>query len=167
MSENKNDQEGAVRDESADEWREKYLRTLAELDNYRKRMERERENSRRYALEGLLRNLLPVLDDLQLASAAEGDFESIRKGVEIALRDAMHILGEHGLELIEAMDRPFDPRFHEAMGGIPDTGRAPGTVVTELRRGYVLHDRVIRPSKVQVAVEPPAEPTPGEPTEEE
>ncbi|MDH3591684.1 MAG: nucleotide exchange factor GrpE [Planctomycetota bacterium] len=137
----------------AAEWREKYVRTLAELDNYRKRMERERDQSRLYACEGLMRDLLPVLDDMQLACAAEGDADAIRKGVELSLHAAMRILEGKGLAVIEALNQPFDPRFHEAMGMVPGTdGQAPNTVVVELARGYRLHERVLRPSRVQIAL---------------
>lgn len=145
----------APSEENGNDWREKYLRSLAELDNFRKRMERDREMSRRYALEDLVRALLPVLDNLELACASEGGAEAIRDGVALALKDALRVLGDRGLEAIEAMDRPFDPHLHEAMAGIPDTAHEPGTCVAELCRGYSLHGRVLRPSKVHVAVEPP------------
>ncbi|MHC4548921.1 MAG: nucleotide exchange factor GrpE [Planctomycetota bacterium] len=144
-----------AREATAAEWREKYLRVLAELDNYRKRMERERQQSRLFALEDLMRALLPVLDHLQLASGAKGDADKIREGVALALKDALRVLGEQGLKVIEALDLPFDPRFHEAMATIPDAKRQAGTVIDELCRGYALHERVLRPAKVHVAVEPP------------
>jgi len=149
--------EDAPEADGGNEWRQKYLRALADLDNFRKRMERERRQMELYACEGLLRNILPVLDDLEAACAAEGDADQIRKGVELALRSLRKGLTERGLEAIEALDEPFDPRVHEAVGGMPDAERAPGTVVAELRRGYRLHDRVLRPSRVHVAVAPPGE----------
>lgn len=152
-------------EESGADWREKYLRSLAELDNFRKRMEREREMSRRFALEDLVRALLPVLDHLELACASEGDAEAIREGVALALKDALRVLGERGLEAIEAVGRPFDPHLHEAMAGIPDPTHEPGTCLAELCRGYTLHERVLRPSKVHVAVEPPV-PAEEEPAED-
>jgi molecular chaperone GrpE len=142
--------------ESAEEWRDKYFRTLAELDNYRKRMERERRHERRFAQDGLMRSLLPVLDSLEIACNAEGDLASIRQGIELALQDALRVLGEHGLQPIEALGKPFDPMVHEAMRMIP-ADAAPGTVVEELSRGYLLHDRVLRASKVCVAMQKPEE----------
>ncbi|MHC4134201.1 MAG: nucleotide exchange factor GrpE [Planctomycetota bacterium] len=142
-------------DENGNDWREKYLRSLAELDNFRKRMERDRELSQRYALEDLVRALLPVLDHLELACASEGGAEAIREGVALALKDALRVLGERGVEPIEAVDRPFDPHLHEAMAGVPDAEHEPGTCLVELCRGYTLHGRVLRPTKVHVAVEPP------------
>jgi molecular chaperone GrpE len=144
----------APAEENGNDWREKYLRSLAEFDNYRKRVERDRELSRRYALEDLVRALLPVVDNLELACASEGDAEAIREGVALALKDALRLLGEWGVEPIEAVDRPFDPHLHEAMAGIPDAEREPGTCVAEFCRGYTLHGRVLRPSKVHVAVDP-------------
>jgi len=136
-------------------WRDKYLRTLAELDNYRKRMERERELGRAYALEGLMRDLLPVLDDLELAATAAAGDEAIREGIDVARRRALNVLEGKGMRAIEALGEAFDPRFHEAVGAIPGTGQPAGTIVNELRRGYVLNDRVLRPSRVQIAMEPP------------
>jgi len=142
-------------EEIGNDWREKYVRSLAELDNFRKRMERDREQSRRFALEDLVRSLLPVLDHLELACASEGDAEAIREGVALALKEALRALGERGVEPIEAIDQPFDPHLHEAMAGVPDAEHEPGTCLAELCRGYALHGRVLRPSKVHVAVKPP------------
>jgi len=141
----------------AEDWRDRYLRALAELDNYRKRMERERESQRAYASEELLRALLPLLDALESSLGAEGDVASLRQGVRLALGEAMRLLAEKGLEPIDAVDRPFDPRIHEACGILPDATRAPGTVVRELRRGYRFRDRLLRASRVQVTVAPPTE----------
>ncbi|MHC4933079.1 MAG: nucleotide exchange factor GrpE, partial [Planctomycetota bacterium] len=141
--------------EIAEEWREKYLRTLAELDNFRKRSERDSSHVRKYALEGFLRNLLPVLDALHMAADAEGDAKAIRDGVVLALNDAMRILGEKGVEEIEALDELFDPRWHEAVGMLPAEDCPPGTVVKEERKGYRMHDRVLRPSRVHISMRLP------------
>jgi molecular chaperone GrpE len=139
----------------AAEWRDKYLRALAELDNYRKRVEREREIARVYATDALLREVLPVVDDLETALKIEGKLDAIRDGVALALRHLVNALEAKGMKAIEALGKPFDPRFHEAMGMIPAPGKAPGTVVVELKRGYVFHDRVLRPARVQIAMAPP------------
>jgi molecular chaperone GrpE len=141
--------------EIADEWREKYLRTLAELDNFRKRTERDSGHVRKYALEGFLRELLPVLDALHMVSDAEGDSKAIREGVVLALNAANRILGEKGVEEIEALDELFDPRWHEAVGMLPAEGCPPGTVVREERKGYRMHDRVLRPSRVHISMQLP------------
>ena len=151
-------QEEAVQPEAAavaDEWREKYLRTLAELDNFRKRVERDHAQMRKYAAEPLMRALLPILDVLELAASSDGGDDAIREGVCLAVSDAMRIMGEMGLEPIEAIDQPFDPRLHEAVGVFPDPDREPGIVIREERRGYRIHDRVLRPSRVHITTAPP------------
>ena len=96
------------------DYRELYLRTLAELDNYGKRVERDREQGRLYAAENLMRSLLPVLDTLELAVGAAGEADDVCKGVQLALDDFLRILRDRGMEPIEALDQPFDPRYHEA-----------------------------------------------------
>jgi molecular chaperone GrpE len=141
----------------AAEWRDKYLRALAELDNYRKRQERDREIARVYATEALLRDVLPVVDDLETAARIDASPEAIREGIAIALRNLVNALEAKGMKPIESVGLPFDPRFHEAMGVLPAGDKPPGTVVAELKRGYVFHDRVLRPARVQIAMaSPPA-----------
>ncbi len=138
------------------DYQELYLRTLADLDNYRKRVERDREQGRRYAAENLMRSLLPVLDSLKLAVDAAGESDDVcKEGVQLALDDFLRILRDRGMEPIEALDQPFDPRYHEAVGMLPDPDRPAGTVVKEERRGYRLKDRVLRASRVQITVQPP------------
>lgn len=142
-------------EQEANDWKDKYLRALAELDNLRKRQDRERDHMRRFALEDLLRSILPVFDALEYALAAEGNDTCIRDGVELALNEAHRILGAKGFEPIEALHQPFDPRFHEAVGMAPDPDHPPGTVIKEERRGYRLHDRVLRASRVHISIELP------------
>lgn len=144
-----------TRPETAEDWREKYLRVLAELDNFRKRSERERDQTRQYAAEGLVRDLLPVLDALEMAKASEGDADSLRKGVKLAVDDALRVLKERGVEAIETDGENFDPRFHEAVGMAHDPERKPNTIFKEERRGYRIKDRVLRPSRVHIVIAPP------------
>ena len=144
-----------TRPEPAEDWREKYLRVLAELDNFRKRSERERAQTRQYAAEGLVRDLLPVLDALEMAKASEGDADSLRKGVKLAVDDALRVLKERGVEAIETDGENFDPRFHEAVGMAHDPERKPNTIFKEERRGYRIKDRVLRPSRVHIVIAPP------------
>lgn len=139
------------------EWRDKYLRALAELDNYRKRADREREIARVYATDALLRDVLPVVDDLETALRIDASPEAIREGIALALRHLVNALEAKGMKQIESVGQPFDPRFHEAMGVVPAPGRPANTVVTELAKGYVFHDRVLRPARVQIAMAPPPE----------
>ena len=151
-----------TRPDSVEDWREKYLRVLAELDNFRKRSEREREQSRQYAAEGLARDLLPVLDALQMARGAEGDADSLREGVGLALDDALRVLKDRGVEAIEAGEgETFDPRFHEAVGMAIDPEKSPNTSFKVERPGYRIKDRVLRPSRVHIVIAPP------QPAEEE
>ena len=159
--------EALVEEEVGENWQDKYLRTLAELDNFRKRTERDRVQQRQYANEGLMRDLLPVLDALEMARTAEGDAEAIREGVKLAVESALRIMGERGLEPIPAEGEPFDPRFHEAVGVLPDPETPPNTVVKEERRGYRLKDRVVRPSRVLIAIAPPQPKAPAEEDVEE
>lgn len=147
--------ESVEAEEPQEDWKDKYLRALAELDNVRKRADRDRIQASKYALEGVLRNILPVLDALHYALAAEGDAKSIREGVELAIKDAHRILGEKGFIPIEALHKQFDPRWHEAIGMRPDAEHPAGTVIEEERAGYMLHDRVLRPSRVHISVQPP------------
>lgn len=153
-------------DEPETDWQDKYLRTLAELDNFRKRTEREREQVRRYALEGFLRQLLPVLDALGLAADAAGGAKAIRKGLKMALSDLRRLLGDHGVEEIEALEQPFDPRWHEAVGMVPADENPPGMVVKEERIGYRLGDRVLRASRVHITVALPEAPAADEDSED-
>lgn len=139
-----------------EDWRDRYLRALADLDNYRKRMERERESARTHANEEFLRPLLPLLDALRSVVSSEGEVAALREGVRLALAEALRLLGEKGLEPIEAEGMPFDPRFHEACGMVPDASRPAGTVAKEILRGYRFRDRLLRASRVLVAVAPPA-----------
>lgn len=151
-------------EEEAEAWRDKYMRVLAELDNYRKRQERDRVQMRQYAVEGLARDLLPVLDALEMAQDAQGGADAIRAGVAIAIKDALRVLGDKGVERIPAEGEAFDPRFHEAAGAAPATEEhPPGTIVTELRTGYRLNDRVLRASRVHIAMAAPKPPEPAEP----
>jgi len=144
----------AVSEKNTD-WKDKYLRALAELDNVRKRSERDRAQTHKYALEDILRNILPVLDALHYALAAEGDATAIREGIELAISDAHRILGEQGFLPIAALHKPFDPRWHEAVGMRPDEDHPANTVIEEERLGYKLHDRVLRPSRVHISRSPP------------
>ena len=153
-------------EEEAKHWHEQYLRTLADADNYRKRTERDRVQVRRYAIEDLLRTLLPFLDSLEMAAEAEGGADEIRAGVRLALAEAIRLLREKGLAAIESVDAQFDPRVHEAVGMRPDPERPAGTVLEEVRRGYMLHDRVLRASRVHISIEPPPPPAAKEDPEE-
>jgi molecular chaperone GrpE len=156
-----------------DEYFDRYMRARAELANFRKRVERERAEIRGLVTAELVREILPALDDFQRAldhAHETSDFEGLASGVELVERKLLKTLEGFGVSPIEAVGRPFDPAVHEAMTVLQAPGAEPGTVVEELRKGYILGDRVVRPSQVVVSQSSgPAEPREGaeEPLEDE
>ena len=144
-----------------DELRDQLLRSQAELENYRKRQQREREEERRYAAGSIVRDLLPVLDNLQRAIAAAeqgGTVDDLRAGVAMVLQQATEMLAQHQVQAIPAVGEPFDPNHHEALTQMPSDEHPAMTVLQEVETGYKLHDRVLRPTKAIVSSGPPAEP---------
>lgn len=145
--------------------RERMLRLRADFDNYRKRTERERSEVERYALADMLRELLPVVDNLERALSVQGpqggpgDSSDLRKGVEMIVRQFQELLKRHGLLPIAALGERFDPAVHEAVFQEESDNVVVPTVEVELQRGYRLNDRLLRPSLVKVAV--PRETTDG------
>jgi len=135
--------------------RNRSMRTLADFDNFRKRSERERQESRRYALFEPMRELLDVVDNLDLALSSGGSVEDLKRGVEMILRQMQEHLRRHGVREVPAAGAPFDPAVHEAVSREEDAEVKAPTVTGELRRGYMMHDRLLRPAMVKVAV--PAE----------
>lgn len=130
---------------------ERWARSQADFDNFRRRSRQEREEVTRFATEGLLLDLLPVLDNLERAMNADAQAETWKQGVEMTVRQLLAALQSHGLSPIEAMGQPFDPNLHEAVMQLDSDEHDEGTVLGEVRRGYRLGDRVIRPSLVQVS----------------
>lgn len=140
-----------------DEFREKWLRAQAEAQNQAKRLRADREEAVRYAITGFARTLLNVVDDLErsLQAAEQGaDAESLKSGVRIVFDHLLKVLADHHVEPIAAVGEPFDPTCHEAMTQQPSTEHPPGTVLQEVQKGYRLHDRVLRPSRVIVSSVP-------------
>lgn len=135
--------------------RDRSVRTLADFDNYRKRTERERQEQRRYVLLEPLRELLTVADNLDLALSAQGSADDLKRGVEMIHRQMQDLLRRFGAVEIPAVGQPFDPTVHEAVAREESAEVKAPTVTAELRRGYKMHDRLLRPSMVKVAV--PAE----------
>ncbi len=132
--------------------RDRSMRTLADFDNFRKRSERERQETRKYALMEPLRDFLEVVDNLGLALSAAGSADDLKRGVEMIHRQMQELLRRLGVKEIEALNQPFDPALHEAVQREEDPTVKTPTVVGELRRGYMLHERLLRPSMVKVAV---------------
>jgi molecular chaperone GrpE len=145
------DEVAELRREIAD-LRDRSVRTLADFDNYRKRSERERRDAVRYAASAPLGDLLEVLDNLERALAAGGSADDLKLGVEMTLRQLEDVLRRHGIEGVPAAGQRFDPAHHEAVSRLVDPDVEAPTVVEELQRGYRLHDRLLRPARVVVAV---------------
>ena len=134
-----------------------WMHTRADLENYRKRAQREAEEIRRHHTTSLIRDLLPGLDNLQRAiSAAENssNIEELLQGVRMVAEQFDAVFSSHALEPIEAAGKPFDPNKHEAVQQVPSSEFPPMTVIEEIERGFTLHDRVVRPSKVIVSSGP-------------
>jgi len=139
---------------------DRVLRTRAELENYRKRASRQMEDERRYANLPLMRDLLPVIDNLARAiEAAEQnhDASSLLEGVKMVAQQFEGVLGQHHCQEIAALGEPFDPHLHEAILQQPSEEHEPGTITMVTQTGFQLHDRVVRPSKVIVASQPEEE----------
>jgi molecular chaperone GrpE len=145
----------------ADEHWDRLLRTRADFDNFKKRAARDRQEAIRFANESLLSKLIPVLDhfDAALAAAGEGgggNGESFRTGVAMIYNQLRSVLGEAGLEEIDASGRPFDPNVHEAVSQEESNTVPEGQVIRQLRKGYRLRERLLRPATVVVARKPAA-----------
>lgn len=137
------------------------MRALAEADNVRRRMDKSAEDRVRYANEGLLRDLIPVIDNFDRAltaargtGGAAGGAKGLLEGVELIQRELLRVLERAGAVRYSAMGEPFDPNRHEAVSRIVSETAAPNTVVAETAPGYLLHGRVLRPALVAVAAAP-------------
>lgn len=136
---------------------EKMLRAVADLDNYKKRAAKEKEELQRYGIEKLLKDFLPVHDNFDRAldaAKSANDFESLRKGVEMIRRLFEDTLGKHGVKAFSAKGQPFDPNKHEAMSAAETTEMPANHVFSEMLRGFTLNDRLVRPALVVVSRAP-------------
>jgi molecular chaperone GrpE len=138
------------------ETKNRYLRLYAEFENYKKRIQKDKEELLRYGNESLLHDLLPVMDSLQMAlqHASDSASEGLIKGVEITFREFQRVVEKFGLIPISAMGKPFDPSVHHAMTQVERADLDDKTVVEEFRKGYMLGDKVLRPSLVAVSKKP-------------
>lgn len=135
---------------------ERLLRTAAEFDNYRKRMERERRELAEYAAADVLAELLPIVDNFERALRAPvgTDVEAFRRGVELIHKQMLDLLRKRGVTPIEALGADFDPNYHQAVIHEASDTHREGEVMQELQRGYMLGDRLLRPAMVKVAKRP-------------
>jgi molecular chaperone GrpE len=138
------------------EMKERYLRTVAEMDNMRKRLEREKSDFLKYSSEVIMKDMIPVLDSLDKAIPADAkgtaSVTAYREGILIVQKQFLQALAKHGLEPVEAVDKPFDPNLHQAIQRLESSEIEAETVATEFAKGYTLHGRLVRPSMVSVRV---------------
>jgi len=133
---------------------ERFLRAAADLENYRKRAQREREEAQKFGIERLLRDLFPVVDNLDRALAAAPEGDPLSGGVKLVLKSLEEVLSRHGVKSFRALGETFDPKVHEAIMAVATDEVPPGTVVLEHGRGFTLHERLVRPALVGVAAAP-------------
>ena len=141
---------------SVAEAKDRHLRSAADFENYKKRARQQQLDTIQHASAELIGRLLPALDDLHKAldHKPAGVDESWVKGLELSVRKLEEALGAHGLEAIHAVGEPFDPKLHEAIGYEESVEQPEDTVTSELRRGYRIRDRVVRPALVKLARQP-------------
>ncbi|MCL4686694.1 nucleotide exchange factor GrpE [Myxococcota bacterium] len=135
---------------------DRILRLAADLDNFRKRALKEREEAHHFGHQNLVKDLLPSVDNLERAvdharKSGKEATSGLLEGVELVLRELLSVLAKHGVTPIEALGQPFDPALHEAMAQVPDGSQPPGTVVEVFQRGYQLRARLLRPARVVVS----------------
>ncbi len=138
-------------EKDVEKYKSLYLRAVADLENYKKLREQETRQLVEYANEQILRELIPVLDHLELAVRVEGDAASIKKGVEMVLRDFLKTLERFGVKKIESEGKEFDPQYHEAIEVVETEDTPDGQIVKVHQAGYMLKDKLVRPARVSVA----------------
>lgn len=141
-----------------DELRDRLLRTTAEFDNYRKRTDRERREMAEYVAGDVLKDVLPVVDDIERALDAPIDegpgverVRAFRDGLGMIHRQLLDVLRRRGVEALDVVGQDFDPQWHEALASEPAKGRRDGEITAEIRRGYRIGSRLLRPAMVKVA----------------
>jgi molecular chaperone GrpE len=145
--------------EEARQNHERWVRERADLENLKRRTERERADTVRFGNERVLKDLLPIVDNLQRAvehARSGGDGQPLLEGVALVLKSLLDVLERHGVRRIDAKGAPFDPAHHEAMAHVETAEHEPNHVIEEHQAGYRLHDRLLRPALVSVAKSPDA-----------
>jgi molecular chaperone GrpE len=137
-----------------DQLKDRLARLQAEFDNARKREVKERQDTRDYAVQGAVEPFLGVMDNFQLALKADGSAEQLRTGVELILKQMEDALRGLNVQAVETVGAQFDPRIHEALGSIETVEHPDHQVLEEIRRGYKLRDKLLRPALVRIAVNP-------------
>ncbi|MEP0860224.1 MAG: nucleotide exchange factor GrpE [Ignavibacterium sp.] len=147
-------------EKESNEWKEKFLRKAAEFENYKRRTENDQLNLLNYAAESFIKKILPVVDDFERSLEHindSNDYEKLKEGVQLIYNKLIKVLEEQGVKKIEAVGKPFDVEYHEALMQREDPSVPPHTVLDELEKGYMYRDKVIRHSKVVVSSEAQAE----------
>jgi molecular chaperone GrpE len=150
-------------EKQAQEEHDRLLRVMAEFENYKKRMEREMNDYRKFANESLIKEILPIIDSLEKALEVSDDqneksLGGLREGVEMTLKGLLNGLEKFGVVPIESLEAPFDPNFHQAVMQDESADHADNTVVQELQKGYLIGDRLLRPAMVVVSKNPDSKP---------
>ena len=143
-----------ARDKEIADLKDRLLRAAAEMENTRRRLDRERVDATAYAMTGFARDLLGVADNLKRAVAAlpaEGNFDSVRTGIEATERELGTVLARHGIVRVETDGQKLDPNKHQAMIEVDSDAHEAGAIVSELQAGYTIKDRLLRPALVSVA----------------
>jgi molecular chaperone GrpE len=138
----------------SEEHYQRYLRTQADFENFRRRTRQEKEELIKYASASLIEQLLPVYDNFERALAVskeKGDFDSLLKGVDMIFRQFDQVLAQEGLKKIESVGKPFDPAYHQAIMQVESDEHEQGTVIEEIQSGYMLKEKVLRPAMVKVS----------------
>jgi molecular chaperone GrpE len=150
-------------EKQAQEEHDRLLRVMAEFENYKKRIEREMNDYRKFANESLIKEILPIIDSLEKALEVSDDqneksLGGLREGVEMTLKGLLTGLEKFGVVPIQSLEEPFDPNFHQAVMQDESTEHADNTVVQELQKGYLIGDRLLRPAMVVVSKNPDSKP---------
>lgn len=136
-----------------EEYKDKYLRAIAEIENTKKRFLKEREENRLYGLYGFFKEFLPVLDNLKRATNEEINIEAVKEGLKLIIRQIENLLSKYGVKEENSKEGdPFDPYFQEAISTEKSKGVDKPTILNVLQRGYFLHDRLLRPTLVHIAL---------------
>ena len=142
------------------DWKDRYARLLADFDNYRKRVARDREELAQFAAKDILKDLLSTVDNLALAlEKAENKEDPFVQGVKLAYDGFLKALADHGATPLDSVGEPFDTNFHDALAQLPSSDVAEGIVMNEVKRGWLLHGKLLRPAQVVVSSGAPAQPT--------
>lgn len=148
------DQEISELKAQVEELKDKFLRVLADMDNLRKRTAREKEEFRQYALTDIFKDLLPIIDNFEraLKIAEETDGKTFKEGIDLIYRMLLNYLARHGVKPIELQDNRFDPSLHQALASEESEEVNEPQIKEELQKGYLIHDRLLRPTMVKVLV---------------